>query len=141
MSNLIKIRNMNTSEIIKLDPDKVTAKGIFVLVQKSEEYFEIGITRMVELQKDKKELKILLLTDSDFEKIPPTFDAKIPPFLPKPYEDVTLEQHPIYPIQANDVDALLALQKEHLQKNLPAKQKELNAFERLEIFLAELRSV
>jgi hypothetical protein len=113
-------------------------KGLFVLVETRNTMYEIGIVRESELQIGKKQLKILILTDADFEELPPVFDETWPPFLPSGTREVELDTHPLYPIETTDVISLLALQKLHLRQQLPDKKSEFDAFEEFENMLMNL---
>jgi|GEM_PF-1364999 len=127
---------MNT-KTIKLDP-KGLKKGTFVMVEIGKNHFEIGITQMVELQKNKKVPKVLILTAAGFNDITPIFNKIRTPFLPNAHEDVFLKQYLLYSVETKVVVALLAQQKQYLQHHLPEKKAELEAFEKLENILAEL---
>ncbi len=128
---------MNT-KTIKLDP-KGLKEGTFVMVEIGKNHFEIGITQMVELQKNKKVLKVLILTAAGFKDLTPIFNKKIPtPFLPNAREDIFLKQYLLYSVETKVVIALLAQQKQYLQHHLPEKKAELEAFKKLEKFVMNL---
>lgn len=99
----------------KLNP-KDLVPGIFVLVETSNECFEIGITKTVELVPDQKELKILLLTESDFEELPPTFNPQWLPFLTVSMGDLDPNEYTLYSIDSSIVHTMFAAQKKHLEE-------------------------
>ena len=121
----------------KLDSQKLQ-KGRYVLVETRENSFEIGIVREIELKVNEKNLKILILTDADFETLPPMFDPDWLPFLPNGTRDVDLDAHPVYSIETKEVISLIAQQKQYLEHQLPAKQTEFDEFKKMEEMLLNL---
>jgi hypothetical protein len=122
---------MDTLHDHELDPTQPT-KDTFVVVEEQENCFEIGIVRETELQKGKKELKILMLTAGGFTTNPPVYDKIWNPFLPNPTEEIALDKHPLSPIDPYLIVELLTQQKQYLEKKLPDSRSELEAFEKLE---------
>lgn len=97
-----------------VDLSKLT-KGMFVLVETSDDCVEIGIARDNNLNK-KDGLRILILTDSEFQDLPPVFDHTWLPFLPPCKPDVQPDTYPLYEIASSIVEELLAEQKTYLEK-------------------------
>lgn len=97
-----------------VDRSKLT-KGMFVLVEISDCCIEIGIARDNKLDKEDG-LRILILTDSEFQDLPPVFDHTWLPFLPPCKPDVQLDIYPLYEIEPSIVEGLLAEQKSYLKK-------------------------
>lgn len=97
-----------------VDLSKLT-KGMFVLVETTDDCVEIGIARDNKLDKEDG-LRILILTDCEFQNLPPVFDHTWLPFLPPCKPDVQLDIYPLYEIELSIVEGLLAEQKNYLEK-------------------------
>lgn len=63
---------MSIIHAIKLSIEHIT-KNKFVVVQETDNCFEIGLVRETEIQNNHKESKILILTAGDFPTKIPTF--------------------------------------------------------------------
>ncbi len=97
--------------------------GIFVLVEMEKDYFEIGISREYDLNGTTKELKILLLTDSEFKELPPKFDPEWLPFLDVITSYVGPKDHNLYSLDPAIVHQLLAEQKKFLESQKDQAEK------------------
>ena len=109
-------------------PLQQITKNRFVVVQEAENCFEIGLVRETELQKDHKELKILILTAGAFHTNVPIFRSIWDPFLPTPMEEIAIDIYPVYALDIHLLAELFDQQKNYLETHLPAGQKELDAF-------------
>jgi len=89
------------------------AKGMFVLVETTDDCVEIGIVRPNTLHEE-KELKIFLLTESGFEDLPPKFDPNWLPFMVPMIPDIDPSEYPSYDIEPHIVEGLLTEQKNYL---------------------------
>lgn len=99
-------------QLKKIDPSTVK-KGMFVLVETSDNCVEIGIARSNSIQEG---LRIFVLTECEFEDLPPIFDPNWLPFFPPCRPDVELTEYPLYIIEDSIVDGLFAEQKKYLEK-------------------------
>ena len=118
---------MSIMQPIKLSIEHIT-KDKFVVVQETDNCFEIGLVRETELQHNHKELKILILSAGGFPTNIPTFRKIWDPFLPNPYEEIALDTYPVYSLDIYLLAELFDQQKNYLENGLPNTQKELDAF-------------
>jgi len=117
---------MNKTYGTLLDPTQLK-HNTFVVIEETNNCFEIGLVRETELQKDKKELKILILTAGGFSTKTPEIDKIKNPFLPNATQEIEMNTYTLYSVHPMLVIVLLQQQKEYLEIQ-SEKTSELKAF-------------